>query len=316
MIAGHAVRLRFAGQALAPRILPALEHLVCAAAPPASLTACVWDERSTGTTLEPPPWDALDFRERGNVRAWRDDRFVLSYDRRTDVFSALDDARGLGVYWTRDADALPNFTSAAPMHRLLQAWLGRRGLFVLHGAAIGRPDAAMLLAGRSGSGKSTTALAGLEPAFRFLGDDFALVGDDPHPAVHALFATAKLNADALNRHPELRPYVANTDRLDREKAMIFLWPDLRAQIGATLPLRAIAVPRVTGLPDTVVSPMPAAAAFRAIGPDSVLTMLNDARGALDLLRRLVAALPCVDLALGTRPDGVRQALHDILDRAR
>jgi len=316
VIAGHAARVRCAGDALSRRVVPALAHLVRENATGLALTVHLWDERSTGVALEPPPWDDLDFHERGNVRAWRDDRFALRYDRRTDVFSALDDRRGIAVYWTRDADLLPNFTSAAPIHRLLQAWLGHRGLFVLHGAAVGRPDGAVLLAARSGSGKSTTALIGLEPGFRFLGDDFALVGETPEPSVHALFATTKLNADALARHPELGPYVANADRLDREKAMVFLWPELRAQIAADLPLRAIAVPRITGRPETVVSPMPAVAAFRAIGPDSVLTMLNDARGALDLLKRLVAARPCFDLALGTAPEGVRQSLHDIIDRAR
>ncbi len=311
-VAGHATRLRFAGQALGPVILPALQHLPGANGSTPDLTIRLWDLKSTHTTLTPPPWDAVEYHERGNTRAWNDERFSLSYDRKTDVFSAVDSDRRVALYWTRDAAALPNYTSAAPMHRLLQGWLGTKQLFLVHAAAIGLPDGGLLLAGRSGSGKSTTATLSLESDLLYAGDDFALVRGGPEPRVYGLYATAKLNVDALDRMPALRSAVSNPTRLDREKALLFLADGFRPRLAIDLPLRAIVLPRVTGRRETEITPASPFAAYRASGPDTAFTMLGDARGLLRMLKDLVYRLPCYELGLGTDRGGVQAALHDIL----
>jgi hypothetical protein len=312
LVAGHPARLRFAGSALAAKILPAIEHLPPHNGDGAELTVRLWDMTSTGVVLAPPPWDALEYHERGNARAYSDARFSLSFERRTDVFSAVDAERGVAIYWTRDADALPNYTCAAPMQRLLQGWLRTKGLFVLHAASVGRADAGLLLAGRSGSGKSTTALRSLASGFLYAGDDFSLVQSEPSPRAHCLYNTAKLNVDALERMPELRPSVSNPSRLDVEKALLFMDA---GKLAPGFPLRAIVLPRVAGGARSVVTPASPLAAYRAIGPDTAFTMLGgSARGVLAMLKQLVYQLPSYELALGTDPDGVNAALRDVLDR--
>ena len=122
---------------VARRFLPALRQLRTADVPVPELAVHLWSARQTGSVLKPPPWELVDFHERGNTRAWYDDRFTLSYDRRTDIFSASDALERRAIYWTRDAETLPNYTSAAPMHRLLQGWLRTRGSHLLHSAAVG-----------------------------------------------------------------------------------------------------------------------------------------------------------------------------------
>ena len=313
VIGGHTARLRFAGPAVASRVLPALRHLPRHETPAAPLAIHLWDLKSTGVVLPPPPWEAVEYHERGNARAFSDERFSLSFERRTDVFSAVDNERGLAIYWTRDADALPNFTTAAPMQRLLQGWLRARGLFVLHAAAIGRADAGLLLAGRSGSGKSTTALLALESDWLYAGDDYALVQDEPSAHVHSLYSSAKLNADALDRLPALRTSVSNPEHLHKEKALLFLDIGAPDKLARGFPLRAIVLPYVARQRDSVVTPASPLAAYRAIGPDTAFTMLGgDARGVLRTIRNLVHQLPCYTLALGTDPVGVDAALHDVL----
>lgn len=312
-IADRTLHLKFAGTALARKILPGFGHLARSSHAEPDLTVALWDFRSTGTMLPPPPWDALEYRERGNARFYDDDRFSVSYDRRTDVFSAVDVERRLGLYWTRDADALPNYTAAAPMHRLLQGWLRTRGLYAVHAAAIGRADGGLLMAGRGGSGKSTTAvLSLLSTTLSFAGDDFALVQADPSPYVHSLYATAKLNRDALDRVPELSAVVANADRLDREKALLLLSDRFAHKLVAGFPLAAIVLPSVGGQPASVVTPASPLSAYRAIGPDSALTMLGDPRGVLAAIKRLVQERPCYHLALGTDRQGIYDALAGIL----
>ncbi len=53
----------------------------------------------------------------------------------------------------------------------LQEMLKRRGLFMMHAAALGDRGRGVLLAGESGAGKSTLALALLRGGWDFLGDD-------------------------------------------------------------------------------------------------------------------------------------------------
>jgi hypothetical protein len=311
-IAGHGARLRFAGPALAARLLPALQHLPGDAAPAPALTVMLWDAESTDTLLPPPPWDALGFHERGATRGHADPRFSLVFDRRTDVFSAVDAERRLAVYWTRQGSALPYHEVAAPMRRLLQGWLQGHGLFLAHAAAVGRPDGGVLLAGRTGSGKSTTAVLALRAGLLYASDDYTLVRAGPSPHVYSLYSTAKLNAETLAWVPEVAPAVGNPDRLDREKALLFLAPRFGSRVARSFPLRAILLPRPTGGAGTAVTPVSPSAAYRAMAPDTVFTSLGDARTVLRAFNTLVHALPAYDLALGNDPDGVGDAIRRVL----
>jgi hypothetical protein len=312
-IAERPLQLLFAGPALGRRILPALAHLPEDTAAP-TFTIHLWDSASTGTMLPPPPWDGLAYHERGNTRAFDDERFSLNFDRPTDVFIAVDRERRVAIYWTRDAARIPNFDTAAPLRRLLQAWLRDAGCYVVHAAAIGTRDRGLLLAGRGGSGKSTTAVRALDFALQYAGDDFCLVQREPAPYVHSLYNAAKLNADALARMPALAPAVVNRDRLDREKALIFLHECRPERVTTGFPLHAIVLPHVTGRADTAISAASPLAAYRAIGPDTALRTLGDARGLLAMLKALVHEIPCYDLALGTDEDGIRRALDDVIAR--
>jgi hypothetical protein len=311
-IACSAVSLSFAGPALEPIILPALRHLRTAAVPVPDLAVHLWSWRQTGSVLAPPPWDLVDFHERGNTRAWHDERFTLSYDRRTDVFSAVDTLGRRAVYWTRDAETLPNYTAAAPMHRLLQGWLRTRGSHLLHAASIGYRDGALLLAGRSGSGKSTTAMLAFDSDLLYAGDDFALVQEGPEPLVHGLYSTAKLNRDGLDRMPALWPRVSNPSRLEIEKALVYLDDCDEVGLLDRAPLRAIVLPHVADREDSAAAPVSPFDAYRTIGPDTAFTILGDGRHLLATIRDLVNRVPCFELALGRDPEGVRAALREIL----
>lgn len=308
---------RFAGAAMAAKVLPAMQHLVNDTPPTdVDLTLIAWDQASTGVELPPPRWEGIDYRDRANARVYSDDRFSLCYERRLDLFSAIDRDRGLAIAWTHDADALPADAQGTPLERLLQGWLKTKGLLVVHASAVGTPHGGLLLAGRSGSGKSTTAVHTIESDLLYLGDDCALVQGEPTPTVHALYNSARLRRDALERLPKINDAVVNPTRSRADKALIFLHSCAPEKLARELPLRAIALPRVTGRADTVVSRASPIEAYRAIGPDTALTMLGgDAAGVLALIKSLVSELPCYHLALGTNGDGVTAALHQILDGA-
>ncbi len=54
-LAGHVIRLRFAGPELVPLLTPAFAHLRCAARAEPDLTICVWTNQFSGTATPQPP---------------------------------------------------------------------------------------------------------------------------------------------------------------------------------------------------------------------------------------------------------------------
>ncbi len=81
--------------------------------------------------------------------------------------------------------------------RLTLSWIADLfGAEVLHGSAIVVGGTGLLLSGRSGSGKSTTAIAAAVAGHSFLADDCVLLHDG---SMHAVFSRAKVDysSDAL-----------------------------------------------------------------------------------------------------------------------
>jgi hypothetical protein len=308
------MRLRFAGPALVDAVMPALRHLA-ARAPAPSLTVLIWDSRSTGVSLRPPPWDALSF-ERGNVRGFQDPRFTLVYDRRTRIFSAVDNARGCAVYWLHDAADVPYFERAAPLRHVLQGWLQREGLFVAHAGAVGFSSGGVVLSGRSGCGKSTTAVLCLRSGLGYLGDDFVLISANGEPSAYSLYGSAKLNATTLPWLPDLSAEVSNRDHLDVEKALIFLGGAHQALLLRGIPLRAVLLPRLQDQTDTLLRPVSPRIAFRALAPDTLFRSLGNPELTSRGLHRLVHHLPCYELALGRDLTRIPRVISDLLSRAR
>jgi hypothetical protein len=312
-IGGHLLRVRFASPRLEGTLGPALEHLAARSDGRPELTALVWDSRSGGVPLPPPPWTALRYFERGNVRGYLDGRFALALDRSTGVFTAVDNSRRIAIYWTPDGDHLPYYEQAAPMRHLLQGWLQARGLFVAHAAAVCHDGAGVVLAGRGGAGKSTTALVCLISELGFLGDDFVLLS--AHPArVASLYGNAKMNVAALPLVPELRASVRNSRRLDVEKAVIALGPAFSARLVRQAPVRAIMLPCTTGRSLTTASLLSPGDAFRTIAPDTVLRALGNAALSLKGLRELVHQVPCYRLELGTELSRIAEVISSVAAR--
>ena len=116
-------------------------------------------------------------------------------------------------------------------------------LQLMHAGAVGYADGGVLLAGKSGSGKSTTALACLASDLLFASDDYVCVATTAQPWVHSLYSTAKLVPGNLSRFPELSGKLSNPDRLTTEKAMVNVHAHFPAKVLSGFPIRAILLPR-------------------------------------------------------------------------
>ena len=273
------IRLRIAGEALVERLAPALEPLETARPHDVDIVAFEGD-------LPSPPWDATAAGEHyvaaGGVQVLHG----------PDTLLLLDGDRG--AFWARDAEALPRWETAAPLRTLLRWALREHGLHLVHGAAVVGARGAALLAGRSGAGKSTTALAAAEAGLGYVGDDYCAVELGDPPRVHALYAVGKVDAAGLRRVPGLRVLPGGPTPDGKELVV-------PRGLTRSAPLVSIVLPRVgRGAP---LAPATSAEALSALAT-SILLLPRSTQADLDALGALVRALPAYGLQLGDDPAAI------------
>lgn len=207
LVADRTIRLRFAGPTLVPYVLPALAHLVINRVPRPDLTVCLWDTASTASTPPAPYWSVDAYRLGGRLFGDDDGVSVLSHSVTAATLSVLDRSTRTAFFWTGEAKALSIHEQSAPLQTILHWALSISGWQILHAAVVGSESGGVLLVGNPGAGKSTTALAAVGSALRYLSDDKCLIRLAPQPQAFGLYNSGKLNADSLEQLPHLRPFI-------------------------------------------------------------------------------------------------------------
>ncbi len=321
-IGDYTVRLSFATQNMADKLTQAISHLEVLPIEQPSLTIHLWDNVSTATRLPGllPAFmrlfhwywhEYLDPRQ--NVKALCSDRFQMHFKVGPNIFSALDQQRNIGLYWIADTAELPYCERGSPLQTLLSWWTSNQNRQYVHAAAVGTSSGGVLLTAKGGSGKSTSALACLNSDLTYASDDYCLVATDPVPYVYSLYNTAKLKgAKDLERFPELAPLVSNGDRLDEEKALIFLKEHFPEKIVTGFPLKAILIPKITGELDTRISKATPMLALKSLAPSTLFQLSGTGQSTLEMMSSLVKQIPCYTLELGTDITQIPQVILEFL----
>ncbi|MFO1056692.1 MAG: glycosyltransferase [Dongiaceae bacterium] len=311
-IGGAVLGLRFAGEALMRRFLPALAHLEVTSPAPPDAVIHVWDSRTTGVAMADAPVAAGCFTSRGDIWSMGSARFRSAYLWSEHALALFDTVTATGLYWASAPDPMPYWAEASPLRCLLHWWAESRGCQLVHGAAIGDDHGAVLITGPSGAGKSSTALACLEAGMRYLGDDYVLLEPGPAPRVHSLYATAKLDRDQLARFPALAALERDRQGRADGKSVLALHPGRAGQLAASLPLRAILTPRIGGGTQTRLEPITAGELRRAALVTTLAQLPHAGAAARDVIAGLVARLPGLRLSLGRDRAGIAAAIAGLL----
>lgn len=310
IVGGYRIRLSFAGAALLS-LTRALAHLETDGHSTPDLTVCLWDSESTGQSMTRRPWEEGDFLARGVIHGYNTERIYTAFQHGSAAISVLDLERNLAVFWTPDPN-VPYWETGSPLRTIFHWWLLNHGLQLVHAAAVGSSTGAVLIGGKGGSGKSTTALTCLESNLSYVGDDYTLLGLDCGPVVHSLYNSAKLNSDHVRRFPALLPKVANRERLADEKALLFVHEHFPAKVATRLPVRAILVPRVTGLPETRMKRVSVAMTLAALAPSTIFQLPRAGDEAFKFLATFMRQLPCYSIEVGTDLSTIPPAIEGLL----
>jgi hypothetical protein len=228
----------------------------------------------------------------------RDDTTVGLYQPTERILSVLDRQTDTAVCWVADADGLPYWEQGAPLRHVLHWWMQARGLQLAHAACIGTPKGGVLLVGRGGSGKSTTALASLRAGLRYVGDDYLLVETGPKVTAYSMYNSAKLHVEQMNRFPDLidRP-IAYAEH-GQEKVLAFMHERYPDQTVDSLEVRGVLVPTVIGTGHTRLEQLSRAQALAALAPSTVMQLPGAGNGAMAIMGAVLRAVPCRRILLG------------------
>ncbi len=315
-IAGFPVRLRFAGTALTLSMTGALQHLSTPEQHQPAFTINLWDTASTGVAMPPPPWNPEALLARGVIDGYNDHRIYTAFQHGSSAVSLLDNVRDVGIFWVPSAEQLVYWEKGAPLRALLHWWLANHNRQLVHAAAIGDGESGVLIVGKGGSGKSTTALTCLHGGLSYAGDDYAVIGLDATPTVYSLYNSAKLDSNHLQRFPHLVPQISNRNRLDQEKALLFVsnhYPDCVAR---QFQVSAILVPRLTGKIETTISPISTALALRSLAPSTIFQLPRAGNETFKFLAEFVKGIPCYSLELGTDLSQIPLTIKQLLQERR
>lgn len=260
----------FAGRGLLAPFGRAMDHLSVGKSFSRGLTVFLWDSISTHTeSPRIPSLESSAIHLSGELISFNDERYSIVVQPAVKMVYALEKAGSRAFFWTHDAAKIPYQDRGAPLRLIFQRWLMEKNLFLIHAAAIGIDGAGVLLTGKGGSGKSTTALACLAAEMHYAGDDYCLIDTKHKLYVHSLYCSGKLPPETVHLLPSLEPTLSNKDSLDSEKALFFLNHHFPENVVPGFPVKAILIPRISGRDKTSLKEVSPAKGFMALAPTSV-----------------------------------------------
>ncbi len=316
LFGGRTVRIRIAGRRLAELITRPFAHLRCPQRPAGAihLDITLQDERAASVPLprrHPPVPDADGITEiavTGRFLQQRLPHGTISLDRVT--------GRLVGTFTV--PDHVDVYQRGKPLARLLTEWYADQDLGIVHAGLVARGAEGVLLAGKGGSGKSTSALASVRAGLGFLGEDYAALEFLERSSVvgHSVYNSVFFGPETRASFEELEPHLTESRNTAEPKSVVLVadvWP---SQLRAAVPIGAVALCRV-GESDTCrVRPATRAAALLALGPSSLLQIHGRRHDSLARMARLVEQVPCFHLELGRDLASVPLAINDILTMVR
>lgn len=298
-LAGTTLCITFAGCELAPCLTPALEHLRIDTTENPDMVIHAWDTHSTGVEMVPPPCDLADFTDRGDIWGFNSKRIKTAFHWSEYSVNVMDMETNTGVYWVKKPQAFPYWVPSSPFRTLFHWWMEKRGNQLLHAASFGTTGGAVLLTGKGGAGKSSTALTCLQNGMLYLGDDYVVVCGGPAPTVYSLYCNAKVNKVDLPLYADMQQFVLPQVSPDQEKVVLALWPAFMKQFRKSMPLKAILTPVIGHQTTTSVQPIAFWPVQRAMSFTTMSQLPLVSEKTHHFINNLVSGLPCFSLELGS-----------------
>ena len=216
------------------------------------------------------------------------------------------------------SDQVFNYERGKPLARPLLEWHNDQNIQVVHTGLVSQNGQGVLFAGKSGSGKSTSALACLCAGFNYLSEDYvglqmlqngSFVG-------HSLYNSVFLDTAHLARFTDLVPYVIRGRSPHEKKSVVILSHVFPHRLERAVPIRVLVLTRVVeGAVDSRTRPASKSEALLALGPSSLLQIPSRGASSFTKLAQLAERVPSYWLELGRDLESIPGRVKELLSEA-
>lgn len=289
-IDGHEIHLVFSDQELCDQMMLALSHLECVPSRP-SLSLFVWDSEKSGVIPPPPPWSQERYLPRGDIDGFHTEGYSVSFHVSSGSLTILDSERNEGFFWIANCRKMPYWEIAAPFRTIFHIWLQKRGITLVHGAIVATEQGGVLLPGKGGSGKSTTALQAWKKGMYYLADDYSLISSQTGAKGYSLYCSAKMRRTGVSADFGLEELIPGS-----EKAVYIV----RERVAPSCEIRGIVLPKIVpGRGRAKMSPCSKVDAIKGLAPSTIYQLAGANTNTFQAIVSFVQILPCYTLELGS-----------------
>ena len=313
-VADIMIQCQFAGAALIPVIMPALEHLIVDSRE--SITDYkidIWDSESTKVDFPTAPCGIEDILVRGELDGFISERYEAAFFTHARMLTLIDHYKKRGVVCLVTSSDIPAFELACPLRGILSWILRRNDTTMIHAASVGTTDGCVIIGGISGAGKSSTALRGLSGGMFYMGDDICAISNkNNNPTVYGIYSSGKTNSSYSKNFPALYSSVYSHFEENYEKEIYFFSNQFKSQLPKSGKILAVLIPHQD---DSF------AIGFQKIAYANVLSVICSSTKNLlpsagneifHVLSSILHQTPCYTLKLGNDPSLIVDTLANFI----
>ena len=182
---------------------------------------------------------------------------------------------------------------------------------------MGDEHSAVLLTGKGGSGKSTTALSCLRAGLNYIGEDYCAVrAGDPVPTVYSLYQAAKWTWNTCQFFPDYKKFIKNSPQAQTqaqaEKALVYYQDFFSSQIKKSSAIKAAISVTVGTEQRPILNIQDKQEAFKHLALSTVMQLPFMAGAITQNLQSVLAPIDCYQLVLGRDRDANVDLIKNIL----
>ena len=291
------IQMNFAGPTLLSTFYNAYQHLHYSGDATPDIRLYFWDTDSTGVSLNPIPWNVDEAQHLGVIPSFTNDRFYTLQQHGSAAVYMLDTVERENYYWVRSPKNIPWWESDFPLRMIFHWWLKDTPYQPVHAAAVGTENGGVLLVGKGGSGKSTSALFCINSPLRLAGDDYVLLNCKDRIA-YSLFSLTKVNLRSLTMLTNLGISPKQLKPPIEDKYRIMLYPDYKDSLIKKIPIVAVLLPQVTQNTNTRMEACGSGEVLRALAPTTLFQLPGLREQSFNKMTDFVRQVPGFRLMLG------------------
>lgn len=308
------IQCRFAGAALIPVFMPAMEHLIVeAGASIFEYTIDIWDSESTNIDFPIAPCGIDDILVRGELDGFISKRYEAAFFTHARMLTVIDHDSKHGVVCLATSLDIPAFELACPLRGILSWILRRNDIAMIHAASVGTSDGCVIIGGNSGAGKSSTALRGLAGGMFYLGDDICAISNkNNNPTVYGIYSSGKTLSSDLKFFPALTASIHSHFEEFYEKEVYFFYNQFKSQLPKSGKIKAVIIPHQDPSLAIGFQKIANANALSVICSSTKNLLPNAGNEMFYILSSILHQTPCYRFNLGNDPSLIADSLANFI----